>query len=29
MNDSPKTKVAVWLTLVISVLKSIIDIVLN
>lgn len=29
MNDSPKTKIAVWLTLIISVLKSIIDIVLS
>lgn len=29
MVDSPKTKIAVWLTLIISVLKSIIDIVLS
>lgn len=29
MNDSPKTKVAIWLTLVISILKSIIEIVLK
>lgn len=29
MADSPKTKVAIWLTLIISVLKSIIDIVLS
>lgn len=29
MADSPKTKIAIWLTLIISVLKSIIDIVLS
>lgn len=29
MADSPKTKVAIWLTLIISILKSVIDIVLS